>query len=263
MRLHVGPLGLGPSPEPGLELDLPPAAARHVQVLRLQGGDRVQCFDGGGTAWWAEVLRLGRQSVAVRLVELVQTPSPEPGRTVRLAVGMPANDRMDFLVEKATELGMGALQPLMCERSVLRLSGERAERKVAHWSAVAASAAEQSGRRRVPEVRPVVTLAAFLQEASADSHSIRLLLHPAAAEGAARSLPFISEEGPGSGVDGRPAEAAPRPVWLLSGPEGGLAPTEVDLALRSGFTPVSLGPRVLRADTAPLAWLAHWAIAEA
>jgi 16S rRNA (uracil1498-N3)-methyltransferase len=157
---------------------------------------------------------------------------------VTLALGMPANERMDALVEKATELGVTVIQPLMCERSVLRLSGERAQKKVAHWQAVALSACEQSGRTRVPQVAEVCTLAQWLQA-----------LPPRAAPRWMLSL-----------RDAQPLADAPLPadsVMCLSGPEGGLSPAEETAARALGFVPLSLGPRVLRADTAPLALLAH------
>ncbi len=160
-----------------------------------------------------------------------------------IALGMPANDRMDTVVEKATELGATALQPLVCERSVLRLAGERAERKQAHWQGVAVAACEQSGRAVLPQVAPVRTLADWLRSL------------PALAEGEQRWL--LS---PAAGVRPLAAFAAPtlRSVCTLSGPEGGLSPAEEALALAAGFQAVGLGPRVLRADTAPLAALA-WA----
>lgn len=258
MRLHVGPDGLGPAPAPGQTLDLPPGPARHLQVLRAQPGDRVEVFDGLGRAWAAEVQTMQRQAVAVRLLAEATGPSPELRCAVGLAVVMPANDRMDFLVEKATELGAAVLQPLVSERSVLRLAGDRAQRKVSHWAGVAAGAAEQCGRRVVPQVRAVQPLAAFLQSTAAASGVVRLVLHPEAAAPAGASPPFR-----GARPDGPDGVAAHPAVWLLSGPEGGLTSGEVALARQSGFEPVSLGPRVLRADTAPLAWLAHLGQVEA
>eukprot|EP01137_Pigoraptor_chileana_P005137 Opistho-2@47827 len=124
-----------------LELSLPPGAARHVQVLRLQPGSSLTLFDGSGADWQAEVLAMSRSEVRVRLHarQLVQR---ELAQAVTLALAMPANDRMDGVVEKATELGVTAIQPLMSERSVLRLQGERAEKKVAHWQGVAVAACE-------------------------------------------------------------------------------------------------------------------------
>lgn len=230
LRLYVdAPLSAGATCE------LPPAAARHAQVRRVQPGDALVLFDGGGAEWPAEVLAMGRQHVQVR----VGAPQPvdrELARAVTLAVGMPANERMDWLVEKATELGAAAIQPLVCERSVLRLAGERAERKREHWQAVAVAAAEQCGRTRVTAVAPPRPLAAWLAALPADGGA-RWLLAPGAAPGTL------------------PAGGA---LTVLSGPEGGLAPAEVQAALAAGFVPVGLGPRVLRAETAPLAVLA-WA----
>ncbi|WP_374675493.1 16S rRNA (uracil(1498)-N(3))-methyltransferase [Ideonella sp.] len=222
----------------GTVLALPPEAARHVQVLRLQPGDALTLFDGRGGEWQAEVLHMGgRQQVEVRPLAR-HAVSRELPCAVTLAVGMPANERMDALVEKATELGVAVLQPLQCARSVLRLAGERAERRQAHWQAVAVAAAEQSGRTQVPRVQPVCTPAQWLAT-----------LPPA--EGSQRHVLCFAP-------DARPASAlcgSAGPAMVMSGPEGGLTPEEEALARQRGFAPVSLGPRVLRADTAPLAAL--------
>jgi 16S rRNA (uracil1498-N3)-methyltransferase len=215
---------------------LPPGPARHVQVLRLQPGAPLTLFDGHGGEWAATVTTMGRSDVSVRLGAHADV-SRELPLHVTLALGMPANERMDALVEKATELGVAAIQPLMCERSVLRLAGERAQKKVAHWQSVALSACEQSGRTCVPRVADVCTLAQWLQALPSGATRWALSLR-----------------------DARPiaAQVAPdAPLMCLSGPEGGLSPAEEAAAEAAGFTPVSLGPRVLRADTAPLALLAH------
>ena len=127
------------------ELALAPGAARHVQVLRLQPGAAIILFDGNGGEWSASVVHMGRAQVLVR-VEAFHAVERELPLGVTLAVGMPANERMDTLVEKATELGVAVIQPLLCERAVLRLAGERALKKVAHWQAIAVAACEQSGR---------------------------------------------------------------------------------------------------------------------
>jgi len=222
------------------DLALPAGAVRHVQVLRLQPGDALTLFDGRGGEWGAVVTRMGRSEVHVQ-VGAHAAVDRELACAVTLAVGMPANDRMDTLVEKACELGVAAIQPLVCERSVLRLQGERADRKVAHWQGVAVAACEQSGRTRVPAIAPVQPLAAWLAT-----------LPPAAA--GERLLLSLGEVAP------LPAPAAARPIVALSGPEGGLGRAEEDLARGRGFVPVGLGPRVLRADTAPLALLAHVAL---
>jgi 16S rRNA (uracil1498-N3)-methyltransferase len=221
-------------------LALPAGAARHAQVRRVQPGDSISLFDGTGCDWPAQVLRVGRSTVEVRL-GAPQTVDRELPTRVTLALGMPANERMDSLVEKASELGVAAIQPLLCERSVLRLHGERAERKREHWRAIAESACEQSGRARVPAVAPVASLAAWLQALPAEPPSTRLVLSLRAQATPLAELP--------PGPAGR--------AWLaLSGPEGGLSPAEEAAACSAGFQPCHLGPRVLRADTAPLALLA-------
>jgi 16S rRNA (uracil1498-N3)-methyltransferase len=217
----------------GEVLDLPESAARHVQVLRLQPGGEVTLFDGTGGEWSATVERMGRSDVAVR-VGSHSGVEREPGVAVHLALGVPANERMDWLVEKAAELGVASLQPLVTERSVLRLSGDRARKKQAHWQAIAAAACEQCGGNRVPVVHP---LADFADWTPPDGLAKRMLsLH-------AEARPLL-----GARLDA--------PLLLLSGPEGGLSPREQERALAAGFEPVTLGPRVLRAETAPLAALA-------
>ncbi|MEP7101332.1 MAG: 16S rRNA (uracil(1498)-N(3))-methyltransferase [Burkholderiales bacterium] len=229
--------------QPGEPFSLPAGAARHAQVLRLQPGAAIVLFDGAGGEWAASVVAMGRSDVSVQLGAHAAVDR-ELLLPVTLALGMPANERMDTVIEKATELGASAIQPLLCERSVLRLAGERAQKKVAHWQAVALAASEQSGRTRVLQVAPVRSLAEWLRELPADE-SARWVLSFDGAKALASLTP------PRAGV------------ISLSGPEGGLSPSEEALARAAGFVPVSLGARVLRADTAPLALLAHLSIAAA
>ena len=236
LRLHVdGPLVAGAA------LALPEAAARHVQVRRLQPGDALRLFDGRGGEHEARVISMGRRDVSVAVGPAVAAV-PELSVAVTLAVGVPANERMDTLVEKATELGVAAIQPLECERSVLRLAGERAARRREHWQAVAAAASEQCGRAVVPAVASPRRLDDWLAGLPADGRRLLLSL-------AGDAVPWAASGAPGGFVT------------VLSGPEGGLAPEEEAAARAAGFQPVSLGPRVLRADTAPLALLAAIALA--
>ncbi|OYT97981.1 MAG: 16S rRNA (uracil(1498)-N(3))-methyltransferase [Burkholderiales bacterium PBB1] len=220
---------------------LPPGPTRHVQVLRLQPGDAITLFDGHGGEWQACIEQMGRSVVSVQLLSH-QPVDRELDFDVTIALGMPANERMDSVVEKATELGVAAIQPLICERSVLRLTGERADKKVAHWQAVAAAASEQCGRTRVPTVQPVRALSAWLAGLVPGSMGRRHVLSLRA------------------GGHNIAAAQAGEPLLFLSGPEGGLSEAEEQAALQAGFQPLSLGPRVLRADTAPLAVLATLAL---
>jgi len=221
------------------EMALPPGPARHAQVRRVQPGELLILFDGRGGEWLARVTTIGRSDVRVAVEQHVEVDRELP-LAVTLAVGMPANERMDILIEKATELGVATVQPLLCERSVLRLAGERAERKREHWQAVAVAASEQCGRTRVPVVEPVRALGAWL--ASRPASSAGWLLSPS---------PSAS----------RPARPPTGPVFVLSGPEGGLSPAEEEAARAAGFVAISLGQRVLRAETAPLALLAWLGLA--
>jgi 16S rRNA (uracil1498-N3)-methyltransferase len=247
----------------GIALDLPAGAARHVQVLRLQPGDTITLFNAGpgwdagsaasrqGGEFEATITQMGRFTVGVR-IGAHHTVEREPLRAMHLAVGMPANDRMDWLVEKATELGVASIQPLVTERSVLRLSGERATKKVAHWQSVAIAACEQCGRNRVPVVNLVLELAAWLRAQPAATQPISvptgalLLSLRAGSHNLQAAIDAVA----------LPTGDAPfAPLMFLSGPEGGLSSTEENAAIAQGFTPVTLGPRVLRAETAALAAL--------
>ena len=237
-------------------LDLPAGAARHVQVLRLQPGDTITLFNGrhglhdAADAWAsmggefeATITHMGRSDVQVRVGAHSAVERESGGMYVHLAVGMPANDRMDWLVEKATELGVTSIQPLMTERSVLRLSGERADKKIAHWQSVAVASCEQCGGNRVPLVHSVKTLAAWLQALPASGSDVRCLL--SLAEGST----LLQLKGAGG--------LAQQHTTFLSGPEGGLGAAEEAAAIARSFTAVSLGPRVLRAETAALTALAR------
>ena len=233
----------------GATFSLPAGAARHVQVLRMQPGTALTLFNGAGGEWAASVTQMGRSDVTVQ-VGAHDPVDRELALAVTLALGMPANERMDTLIEKATELGVASIQPLLCERSVLRLSGERAAKKVAHWQGVAQAACEQSGRTRVPLIQPICSLSDWLREL------------PVTAEGPSQApvrwLLSLRETAP---LHTRAAQAWPGGAICLSGPEGGLSPTEEGAARAQGFAGISLGARVLRADTAPLAVLAYLGLA--
>jgi len=234
-RFHC-PLPLAP----GVQLALPPTAARHVQVLRLQPGDAITLFDGRGGEYAATVTRMGRSEVDVD-VGAHTAVEREADRPVHLIVGMPANERMDWLVEKATELGAASIRPVAAARSVLKLSGERAAKRQAHWQAIAVSSCEQCGRNRVPEVHAPQSLAEALRAVALEAAAgTRLVL---SLQSGSRPL--------------RDAAGTTGPVWVLHGPEGGLTAQEEDAALAQGFAPASLGARVLRAETASVAALSQ------
>ncbi len=226
----------------GLELNLPSGAARHVQVLRFQPGDTLTLFnhgpgvDSAGGEFEATVTHMGRSEVGVRITSH-HAVEREVSRRVHIALGMPANERMDWLVEKATELGMASLQPLATERTVIKLSGERAEKKQAHWQSVAVAACEQCGGNRVPPVHPVQKLEAWLAQPRS---GLKLLL---SLQTGSQPLSYLLSN-------------QEQDITFLAGPEGGLSPQEEAAALAAGFVPVTLGPRVLRSETAPLAALA-------
>ena len=207
---------------------------RHIAVLRLRIGDPLTLFNGSGGEYACTLSRVTRNSVRARVLAWHDLER-ESGVEITLAQGLSASDRMDYAIQKATELGVRAIQPLASERSVVRLSEERADRRLAHWRNIAAAACEQCGRNRLPEVRSVATLDGFLS--GTDAGARNLLLAP-------------------SGTV-RLREVAPAPkVTVMIGPEGGLSGDEEGRVLRAGYTAVRMGPRVLRTETAPLAAIA-------
>ena len=219
---------------PESDMPLPADVAHHAErVLRLAVGDEIVLFDGGGGECAATLLALGRQPVA-RLGPRQEVERESP-LVITLVQALASGDKMDWIVQKAVELGAVAVQPVAAERSVLKLSGERAAKRVAHWQQVAVSACEQSGRNRVPEVAEILPLAKYLAQ---DFAGTRMILAPGAAGALARKP--------------RPAG----PVAILIGPEGGWSPAELALADRAGCEPLALGPRVLRTETAGLAAIA-------
>ena len=242
----------------GQTIALPATAARHVQVLRMQPGHTLTLFNGAGGEFEAEVTHMGRSDVQVR-VGVHAALERESLRAVQLVVGMPANERMDWLVEKATELGVQRITPVMTERSVVRLNGERAEKKQAHWQAIAISACEQCGRNRVPHVDVPLRLEVWLsnaqqasQQTSADG--LQALRAVMSLHESTQALSSLLQNGQ---VEQEATSSILQPVVLLTGPEGGLSDAEDAAARQAGFVAVSLGAHVLRAETAALAALAY------
>jgi 16S rRNA (uracil1498-N3)-methyltransferase len=218
-----------------------------VQVRRLQPNDAITLFNGEGGEFKALILRMGRSDVAVRVLEKMDV-SRELSLRVNLWCGITANERMDWLVEKATELGAFSLLPISAERSVLKLKGERADKKLAHWQAIAVASSEQCGRNRVLQVASALTLSQALAAEKVESEAIKLRWVLSLSSGTQNLKDALKAFHPD-------AAGSPLEITLLSGPEGGLSPAEEAQALVAGFVPVSLGDRVLRAETAPVAVL--------
>jgi len=218
----------------GGDVVLPEGPARHVaRVLRLGEGDALRLFDGAGQEARAVLMEANRKRVVAR-IESVEPGGGESTLAVHLGQAISKGDRMDYAIQKAVELGVAAITPLYTEHGDVRLRGEREAKKLAHWQAVAASACEQCGRTRVPPVHPPMALAEWLAERD---EALRLVLHPATDSESKALLE---------------CEAAPASVALVIGPEGGLAEAELGVARDRGFAPLSLGPRILRTETAPV-----------
>ena len=218
----------------GAEITLPESAARHaLRVLRLRQGNTLLLFNGDGHDYTATLVSVARQAPRVRL-ESRGTPEAEPVLDLRLALGVSRGQRVDLALQKATELGVTSLTPILTERTVVRLDDARRHGRQAHWNQVVISACEQSGRRRLPRVEPLRAFDEWLDE----WRGTGILLDPLETT----SLPELPP----------PRE----PLTLLVGPEGGLTPRERERAKLGGFRGVRLGPRILRTETAPLAALA-------
>ncbi|MGN6667144.1 MAG: 16S rRNA (uracil(1498)-N(3))-methyltransferase [Trinickia sp.] len=226
---------------PGDVVALPDEVARHVQVLRLAAGDSLTLFNGQGGQYEARLVELGRRSALAEIGAFMQVEAEPPYR-ITLAQGVAGGDKMDWLIEKAVELGVSRIAPLVTSRGVVRLSAERASRRQAHWQGIVRAACEQCGRNRIPEIEPASEWSKWLQALPpcAQAGSLRLMLSPRA------NMTFAS----------LPEAPPSADVTLLIGPEGGLSPDEENAAAERGFTALSLGPRVLRTETAGMAALA-------
>ena len=235
-RLHVDlPLAAGG------RITLPEIAGHHVaRVLRLGAGDALTVFDGRGGEYRATLVRVSRAAVEVD-VGAHDPVDRESALAVELGQGICRGDRMDLVVQKATELGVAVIRPVVCERTVVKLDAARTERRLAHWRAIAVHAAQQSGRTRVPELAEVEGLGTFLARGG---------------NGPATGPAFVLSPRTGASLSDLAPPVPGEPVRLLVGPEGGLSPREVERAGGAGFTGLRLGPRVLRTETAALVALA-------
>lgn len=207
---------------------LPETAAHYIaRVLRLSNGSAVQLFDGSGQEYLGELVEVGKKQVRVELRQQL-AGQPESPLRIHLGQGLSRGERMDWAIQKATELGVAQITPLISERCEVRLNDERADKRLAHWRQIAISACEQCGRSVVPTIHPPQQLGDWLPVEA----ELKLVLHPVAA-------PLTSH-------------AQPRTLAFLIGPEGGLSEHEVEQAQQAGFQAARLGPRVLRTETAPV-----------
>lgn len=215
------------------KLDLESQASTHlVKVLRLKEGAEIRLFNGDGCEYLAHITVAGKKHAQVEITDVLST-EPKVGLPLHLGQVISKGDRMDFTIQKATELGITDITPLWSERCDVRLKGERLEKKMEHWQKVAISACEQCGRNQVPTIHPAMNYHDWAKSVNCD---IKLVLH-------------TRDQKPLSDMQ------APNSVALLVGPEGGITDEEVELCIQQGFTGLTLGPRILRTETAALAAL--------
>jgi len=220
----------------GLIIDLPEAVAHHVHVVRLAPGESITLFNGDGGEYTA-VLQTVEKRRASAEIKAHTARDAELPYAVTVAQALPEASKMDWIIEKAVELGAAAFQPLAARRCVVKLSGERAEKKLVHWQGVIISACEQSGRNRLPQLAPVDDFKDWIGQQ--DMHR-RVILTPRASQ----SLADWARHQP------------PQALTIMVGPEGGFSEDEENLAVAQGALPLSMGPRILRTETAALAALA-------
>ncbi len=213
----------------GRQVSVEGSAGNHIaRVLRLRVGDPLTLFNGRGGEYAGSIEAIRRDTVLVEVREY-RNIERESALHLTLAQGISRGERMDWVVQKATELGVSRIAPVFTERSVVQLDDKQALRKIQHWKSIAVAACEQCGRNRIPEVDLPVSVFELLERRTREDAA--LLLSPAAAQG-------IAEATAGSAIT------------VLIGPEGGLSDIEQETAVRAGFTPVRLGPRILRTETA-------------
>ena len=216
--------------DPHSQVEIRGTGAHYLgRVLRTQLGDPIVLFDGGGYEFPGQIVAMGKDSVTVLLSDAINPATESPVKTL-LGLGLSKGDRFDWAVQKATELGVSAIQPLQSERVDFAIPAERIEKRVAHWQQVAISACEQSGRVTVPQVSPPCALLNWVNAVSADEKWVL----------------------DGAADDQKLPDTAPQTVALLIGPEGGLTEAEVSSARADGFRTLRLGPRVMRTETAPV-----------
>ena len=220
----------------GENIELPKDAARHIMVLRLSAGDTLTLFNGMGGEYQARITRIDRQRVTTEIVSHSSREAELPYR-ITLAQGIPEATKMDWIIEKAVELGVSDIIPLAAQRSVVRLDNDRAEKRLSRWQAIAISAAQQCGRNRLPHIASPVGTGEYLRQTTP---SPRFLFSP-------RTTETLSEWA---------RHQKPQNITLLIGPEGGFSPEEENMAEQQGVTFLSMGPRILRTETAGLAAVA-------
>jgi len=217
----------------GKSIVLPEVAVAHlVRVLRLGPGDRVRLFNGDGHDYEAELEEASKRGAQARVLSRIAVDTESP-LAITLAQGIARGEKMDLILQKATELGVVRVAPVVTERTEVKLDAERADKRAAHWRGVLASACEQSGRTKLPELSPPRSLGDFL---AAESSALKLVLDPTASIALAQ-------------LELQPATS----ICLLVGPEGGLSERDLAAARAAGFQGLRLGPRILRTETAALA----------
>ena len=219
---------------PHTTFSLPDNIVRHIHVLRLNAGDNITLFNGTGSDFDATLQEIGKRHAECHITAQRQ-PENESALNITLVQAVSSGERMDFTLQKSVELGVRAIQPMISERCVVRLSGDRADKRVQRWQDIVIAACEQSGRSIVPTVLPIVSFSDYLRQMPPELHLMMSL----------RRATTLRDIAP-----------APQSLRLMIGPEGGWTPAEEQAALAAGVQTITLGKRVLRTETAAMAAMA-------
>jgi 16S rRNA (uracil1498-N3)-methyltransferase len=216
----------------GEDITLDALSSRHLAtVLRLKSGDHVSIFNGQGGEFLATLMDCNSKRVTASIISFTDVERESPLH-IHLGIGMSRGDRMDWVIQKATEVGVTEITPLYTERTEVKLKGDRAEKKLRHWQQICISACEQSYRNKIPNIHSPIALNQWISAVNTEK---KLVLH----HRSQHKLSVLGEQQPSS-------------LALLIGPEGGLNNQEIEAAEKAGYAPLALGPRVLRTETAPI-----------
>ncbi|ARQ44926.1 16S rRNA (uracil(1498)-N(3))-methyltransferase [Oxalobacter formigenes] len=217
----------------GTNIDLPKETSRHIQVLRLTEGNEIVLFNGEGGEYSARIISLDRTKTNVKILSRHDREVELP-YDITLAQALPEAGKMDWIIEKAVELGAAGIQPLAAQRSVVRLNADRAEKRLARWQTIVTAASEQCGRNTLMEISEPVAFNTFIDNSGG---CLRVMFTPRATET----------------LSGWARKQAPQAITIMIGPEGGFSPEEEELAIQNGVIPLSMGSRILRTETAGMA----------
>ena len=213
-------------------------AAHHaLKVMRLKTNDQLILFNGDGSDFTGQVIRISKRQVEVS-IKSKKNIKNESNLKVILLQALTSSEKMDLIIQKTTELGISEIQPIICERSIVKIKKEKIEKKLSHWRQVTIAACEQCGRAKVPKIHEPENIIKYLERTIESDKDTKIILSPEASKSLDNIAPNIKQD-----------------IKVLIGPEGDFTKQELDLSIQNGFSPIKIGPRILRTETAPISIL--------